>query len=76
MDGRVKPGNDDLSRPGINEPTGNAKRNKKNRQFLAKPAGSWYCFSEIIDKLGSRFSRAALRRSKAGNRLGNGAASH
>jgi hypothetical protein len=58
MDGRVKPGNDDLSRPGINEPTGNAKRNKKNRQFLAKPAGSWYCFSEMIDKLGSRFSLA------------------
>jgi hypothetical protein len=21
-------------------------RDKKNRQFLAKPAGTWYCFSE------------------------------
>jgi hypothetical protein len=44
MDGRVKPGNDDLSRPGINEPTGNAKRNKKESTISCQAGGELVLF--------------------------------
>jgi hypothetical protein len=52
---------------------------KKNRQFLAKPARIWYCFSEMtIDPLALFTGAARLEAfgAKSRERLGNGAASH
>jgi hypothetical protein len=52
---------------------------KKNRQFLAKPAGTRYCFSESPASHAGSFPIGDVRPKfgvQNGEWLGNGAASH